>query len=247
MILGYEVSSTAKLWSAGISLVFLALTGLFLVMDLDRPDRFLNVLLRPQWNSWLVKGGYTITVFGLLVSVWGAMTFFEIKKGETILVWVTALFAVLLAVYTAFLFAQAKGRDFWQSPTLPLHMLVHSVMAGAAIFVIAALVFGNEDWMSVLSTIMIISLIVNLFTLVTELTITHPTTAAKTVVEMITKGRYKNLFWLVTVLIGNIIPLGILLFVGGEMSVVFSGICVLIGILITEKIWVEAPQRIPLA
>ncbi len=247
MILGYQVSSTAKLWSAGISLIFLALTGLFLVMDLDRPDRFLNVLLRPQWNSWLVKGGYTITVFGLLVTVWGVMTFFEIKTGETILVWVTAVFAVLLAVYTAFLFAQAKGRDFWQSPTLPLHMLVHSVMAGAAIFVIAALVFGNEDWMGILSTIMIIALIVNLFTLVTELTITHPTTAAKTVVEMITKGRYKNLFWLVTVLIGNIIPLALLLFGNGRFLTVISGICVLIGILITEKIWVEAPQRIPLA
>ena len=247
IMLGYEVSSTAKLWSAGISLTFLALTGLFLVMDLDRPDRFLNVLLRPQWNSWLVKGGYTITIFGLLVTVWGAMTFFEIQTGETILLWVTAVFAVLLAIYTAFLFAQAKGRDFWQSPTLPLHMLVHSVMAGVSIFIIAALIFGNEDWMSILKNTMIIALVVNLFTLITELTITHPTTSAKTVVKMITKGRYKNLFWFVTVLIGNIIPLALLFFGNGGILTVVSGVCVLVGILITEKIWVEAPQRIPLA
>jgi len=247
IMLGYEVSPTAKLWSAGISLVFLALTGLFLVMDLDRPDRFLNVLLRPQWNSWLVKGGYTITVFGLLVTIWGAMTFFEIQTGEIILLWVTAVFAILLAVYTAFLFAQAKGRDFWQSPTLPLHMLVHSVMAGTAIFVIASLIFGNEDWMSILKNTMIIALAVNLFTLITELTITHPTTSAKAVVKMITKGRYKNLFWLGTVLIGNIIPLALLFLGTGELVAVISGICVLVGIVLTEKIWVEAPQRIPLA
>jgi len=247
IILGYEVSPTAKLWSAGISLVFLALTGLFLVMDLDRPDRFLNVLLRPQWNSWLVKGGYTITVFGLLVTIWAVMTFFEIQTGETILLWGTAAFAILLAVYTAFLFAQAKGRDFWQSPTLPLHMLVHSVMAGTAIFVIASLIFGNEDWMSILKNTMLIALVVNLFTLITELTITHPTTSAKTVVKMITKGRYSKLFWLGTVIIGNLIPLGTLLLDTDEMSIVFSGVCVLIGIVITEKIWVEAPQRIPLA
>ena len=247
IVLGYEVSPTAKLWSAGISLVFLALTGLFLVMDLDRPDRFLNVLLRPQWNSWLVKGGYTITIFGLLVTIWGAATFFELNIPEIPLLWVTAVFAVLLAVYTAFLFAQAKGRDFWQSPTLPLHMLVHSVMAGTAIFMLAGLIFGSEDWMSILKNTMIIALVVNLFTLITELTITHPTTSAKTVVKMITKGRYSNLFWLVTVLIGNIIPLGALLFGGFEMSIVLSGVCVLIGIIITEKIWVEAPQRIPLA
>ncbi len=247
LLLGYEVSPTAKLWSAGISLVFLVLTGLFLVMDLDRPDRFLNVLLRPQWNSWLVKGGYTLTVFGLLVTIWGAMTLFEIKTGETVLLWITAVFAILLAIYTAFLFAQAKGRDFWQSPTLPLHMLVHSVMAGTAIFAIASLVFGYEDWMVILRNTMIIALLVNLFTLVTELTITHPTTSAKMVVKMITKGRYKNLFWGVTVLVGNIIPLAMLLLGSGELWAVVSGICVLAGILITEKIWVEAPQRVPLA
>jgi formate-dependent nitrite reductase membrane component NrfD len=247
IMLGYEVSPTAKLWSAGISLVFLALTGLFLVMDLDRPDRFLNVLLRPQWKSWLVKGGYTITVFGLLVTIWGAMTFFEIQTGETILLWITAGFAILLAIYTAFLFAQAKGRDFWQSPTLPLHMLVHSVMAGVSIFVLAALIFGQEEWMSILANTLIIALVVNLFTLITELTITHPTTSAKTVVKMITKGRYKNLFWFVTVLVGNLIPLALMFFGNGGILTVLAGICVLIGIVVTEKIWVEAPQRIPLA
>jgi len=247
ILLGYEVSPTAKLWSVGISLIFLALTGLFLVMDLDRPDRFLNVLLRPQWNSWLVKGGYTITIFGLLVTIWGAVTYFELSIPEKPLLWLTAFFAILLAIYTAFLFAQAKGRDFWQSPTLPLHMLVHSVMAGTAIFVIASMIFGNEDWTSILKNTMIIALVVNLFTLITELTITHPTTSAKTVVEMITKGRYKNQFWFVTVLIGNIIPLVLLFFGNEEMFAVVSGICVLIGIVVTEKIWVEAPQRIPLA
>jgi len=247
IILGYEVSSTAKLWSAGISLVGLALTGLFLVMDLDRPDRFLNVLLRPQWNSWLVKGGYTITIFGLLITVWAGMTFFEIKTGETVLLWITAAFAILLAIYTAFLFAQAKGRDFWQSPTLPLHMLVHSVMAGVSIFVLASLIFGNESWMDILKNTMIIALIVNLFTMVTELTITHPTTAAKTVVKMITKGRYKNLFWVVTVMIGNIIPLVFLLVGNSEPLFIGSAVLVLVGIIATEKIWVEAPQRIPLA
>jgi Fe-S-cluster-containing dehydrogenase component/formate-dependent nitrite reductase membrane component NrfD len=247
IMLGYEISATSKLWSAGISLVFLGLTGLFLVMDLDRPDRFLNVLLRPQWNSWLVKGGYTITVFGLLVTIWGAATLFEWNIPEKPLLWITAVFAVLLAVYTAFLFAQAKGRDFWQSPTLPLHMLVHSVLAGVSIFVVVAFIMGTEEWMHIFRNTMIIALAVNIFTLITELTITHPTTSAKEVVKMITKGRYKNLFWLVTVVIGNLIPLALMLFGNGEMLAIVSGICILIGIVATEKIWVEAPQRIPLA
>ena len=34
--------------------------------------------------------------------------------------------------YTAYLFAQAKARDLWQSPLLPPHLAVQAVLAGAA-------------------------------------------------------------------------------------------------------------------
>lgn len=247
MLLGYELTDETKLWSAGISLVFLALTGLFLVMDLDRPDRFLNVLLRPQWNSWLVKGGYTITVFGLLVTIWAAVTLFEWTVPEKPLLWVTAGFAVLLAVYTAFLFSQAKGRDFWQSPMLVLHMLVHSFMAGSAVFIILSSLSEMMNWQNLLPSILLIALLVNLFTLIAEITVSHPTTAAKTTVKMITHGRYSRSFWLGTVLLGNILPLVLLVFSPGTIGLIIASILVLLGIYITEKIWVEAPQRVPLA
>ncbi len=247
MLFGYEVSDTSKLWSVGISLVFLGLTGLFLVMDLDRPDRFLNVLLRPQWNSWLVKGGYTITIFGLLVTLWGAATLFEWNIPEMPLLWITAFFAILLAIYTAFLFAQAKGRDFWQSPTLVIHMFVHSIMAGVAVFALVLLLSGYENWMIILKNIMITAILINLSILLIELTITHPTTAAKAVVKMITKGEYKAFFWIGVILLGNIIPLILLLTIPNKITIVLIAILVLIGIYDTEKIWVEAPQRVPLA
>ena len=40
--------------------------------------------------------------------------------------------AAATAVYTAYLFAQAKARDLWQSPLLPPHLLVQALLAGAA-------------------------------------------------------------------------------------------------------------------
>ena len=43
--------------------------------------------------------------------------------------------AVMTAVYTAYLFAQAKARDLWQNPLLPPHMAVQAVLAGAAALV----------------------------------------------------------------------------------------------------------------
>jgi len=33
---------------------FLGITGILLVMDLDRPERFLYVMLRPNWDSWVL-------------------------------------------------------------------------------------------------------------------------------------------------------------------------------------------------
>ena len=43
---------------------FLVVTGVLLVVDLKQPKRFLYVLLRPQWQSWLVRGAYIITAYG---------------------------------------------------------------------------------------------------------------------------------------------------------------------------------------
>ena len=80
-----------------------------------------------------------------------------------------------------------------------------------------------------------------------ELTMTHPTVAAHEVVKMITKGRYAMTFYLGAVLLGNIIPLVLLLMGGSQLMIALSGVMVLAGIYFTEKIWVEAPQRISLS
>ncbi|MCR9290020.1 MAG: polysulfide reductase NrfD [Bacteroidetes bacterium] len=243
------VSSETMWWGLGISLVFLAATGLLLIKDLDRPDRFLYVLLRPQWNSWLVKGGYSITIFGGLLTLWGASMWFGWAGLENIIMWGTAIFAAITAVYTAFLFAQAKGRDFWQSPTLAIHMLVHSFMAGAAVFMlIGTFVENSMDWMNLLRIVLISGIVVNLFTIAIELITTHPTEEAKRTVDMIVSGRYKNSFWGGVIVFGNVIPLALLYFGGmNGMLMAVAGLIVLIGIYLTEKIWVEAPQRIPLS
>lgn len=243
-----EVSAEQNWWGLGLALFFLTATGALLVMDLDQPKRFLYVLLRPQWKSWLVKGGYAITFFGGLLTLWGVAMFLEWETIANYTMYGVAVFALITAVYTAFLFAQAKGRDFWQSPTLAIHMLVHSFMAGAAIFgIIGLFVTGSADWNGLLTNVLYITIGVNLVTMLFELTTPHPTDDAKTVVKMITKGRYSNLFWLGVILVGNILPLAILLFGGtSTMMLAAAGVVTLIGIYCTEHIWVEAPQRISL-
>lgn len=242
----FSTGATAAPIAAFIGLIFLAITGVLLIKDLDQPKRFLYVLFRPHWKSWLVKGAYIITLYGGLLTAIFLAYFFGANDFAEALKWPCGILAILTAVYTAFLFAQSKGRDFWQSPSLALHMLIHSVMAGAAFFGIFNLFMEfSEGIISFLGKTLLISIGLNLLTIIFEIYTPHPTKDAKAVVNMITKGRYKNAFWFGALLFGNIIPI-VLLLIGFNGALPLAGILVLMGILITEKIWVEAPQRIPL-
>ncbi|MEM6377966.1 MAG: NrfD/PsrC family molybdoenzyme membrane anchor subunit, partial [Bacteroidota bacterium] len=246
--------------SAGVvvALFFLTLTGILLVMDLDQPKRFAYVLLRPHWSSWLVKGGYAITIYGALLTLILVAPYLGLSSilipafsatGLLAVYFIAGLVAVVVATYTAFLFAQAKGRDFWQSPTMAIHMLVHSLMAGISVYNIIALIYGaSAEWMTLLAIAGFIALLVNLGVILIELKTTHPTQNAKTVVQMILHGRYKYQFWFGAILLGNIIPI-VLLLLGGLSPLIGSiaGALVLTGIYFINHIWVEAPQRIALS
>ncbi len=247
-LFGYAPETLTATAGLAAGLVFLGLTGVLLIMDLDQPKRFLYVLLRPQWKSWLVRGGYTISVYGGLLTLLLVGQFLDLGAFTGVINWITAVFAILTAVYTAFLFAQAKGRDFWQSPTLALHMLVHSVMAGAALYGLLTIVEAAPDgWMGMIEVVFITSIAVNLVILTVELVTPHPTTDSKRVVKMITSGRFRNRFWFGSVLIGNMVPLAIALLMPGGLAFAVASLLVIIGIYQTEKIWVEAPQRVPLS
>ena len=248
MVFNISPVSEATQWTGAVlALVFLTLTGALLIKDLDQPKRFLYVLLRPQWKSWLVKGGYFITLYGGLLTLWMIAKFFGYTGLEQAAVWLGMIFAVLVAVYTAFLFAQAKGRDFWQSPVLPLHMLVQSVLAGAALF--AALSGMGEfagEMISYVKTLLVYGIFANLLILAVEIFQPHPTVDARLALDMILKGRFRNLFYFGALFVGNVLPLGLLIY-GGEGMVMLAGLAVLIGAYITEHIWVRAPQYVPLA
>ena len=249
VITGYIVDIPYQMKQVGawIGLVFLALTGMLLIKDLGRPDRFLYVLLRPQWRSWLTRGAYIITGYGGVLTVWIIANYFARDELLRYIEPLGVIFGLLAAVYTAFLFAQAKGRDFWQSPMLGLHMVIHSLTAGLAVFLISGMWLKvNIGLASVFSFLTAVMLVISLVTLAIELTTTHATEDAHTVVEMITRGQFSYQFWLGVVLIGNLVPL-LLLMTGQAGSAALAGLLILIGLFTGERVWVKAPQLIPLS
>ncbi|XGI83676.1 4Fe-4S dicluster domain-containing protein [Halorutilales archaeon Cl-col2-1] len=239
--------STASAASGIVSLVFLGLTGVLLILDLDRPERFYYTLVRPHWTSWLTRGSYIISFYGLFMTVWTVAAFLGLGSLLSVLVWPGIVLAILTAIYTAFLFAQAKGRDFWQSPLLPFHMFIHAVIAGPAALLILG-VAGLSVPMGTMTTVLLAGLIANTLILGAEITVTHPTEDAAEVAHMIKSGRYSNLFWGGVMGAGNLLPIilaGYAAVSGGAFIGAVAGILALVGMYAAEQIWVEAPQLIP--
>lgn len=249
ILLSYFIFVPAEVKQLGaiISFIFLGVTGILLIMDLGRPDRFLNVLLRPQWKSWLSRGAYIITAYGAILTTWIAFSFTKYEKVLTVLEPVGVILALLTAVYTAFLFAQAKGRDFWQSPMLGLHMIIHAFMAGLAVFLIGLPILEvNMGFRMALIFFSMAALAIHLITLAIELTTTHTTEDAHKTVKMITHGEFARKFWIGMIFVGNITPL-LLCFTGQVWLFVLAGVLILVGLWFAEDIWVKAPQKIPLS
>ncbi len=116
-----------------LGIVFLLATVALLIEDLAKPWAFMRLLTRPNWSSWLVKGGIVLTLcgFGFAASL-GTRLLGADGLADGIR-WVNVGLGVATACYTALLFAQCKGRDLWESRWLLPHLFVQAVMCGAAV------------------------------------------------------------------------------------------------------------------
>lgn len=246
--LGLSRPTPATTWSGVLmGLLFLGLTGGLLVLDLDRPERFLSVLLRPQWRSWLVRGAYIISGYGILLGLWVTGGVLGVSSLQQVLHWPLIGLAFFVAIYTAFLFAQAKGRDFWQSPGLVLHMLGHAFIAGSAsLFLLSFLLPALTPDRLLFARMLFGSLIFSLGVLAFELTTPHATADAHRANHIITRGVFAPLFWGGVVGAGLLLPL-LLLLSGSLFLIAVAALLSLVGLFLNEHLWVRAPQLIPLS
>lgn len=243
------VTAVTSLETVGVvvAMIFMAITGALLIKDLDRPDRFLYVLLRPQWKSWLTRGAYLIAVFTALLVIRLGASLVGADGVIRALRVPTLVFAAGTAVYTALLLAQAKGRDFWQSPLLAPHMLVQSLVAGAALFLLLPAMGGvSGPWDPYLRIMAGGGTVVSALLLLAELGTPHPTKDGEAVVRMLLKERYATAFWVGVVTVGHGIPVTLLL-VPGSLAGGAAALALLTGLAVTEHLWVRAPQQIPLS
>ncbi len=237
-----------------LSLVFLAATMALLVLDLKKPSRFFFLLSKPNLNSWLVLGGYVLMIFGALIGVW-LYQMYDLGRVSPGIMWATALFAIASAGYSAFLFAQARGRDFWQSPMLFWHLVLKAVSAGAATLILIGSLelvtpyqFMSATLFVWLVNILVVSLLAGLAMVFGELFMKHGAEEAVRAGDLLLKGPLWKSFWLFAVGLGVVAP-AILIFLplGSLLPNVAASLLALFGLWFYDYLWIKAGQAVPLS
>ncbi len=232
-------SSPLWVWAAPIVAgAFLGLTGALLISDLEHPARFYYIFTRPQWRSWLVKGAFIIAGYATVLAAHFLASLMGWGDGHRYLMWLGLPLASMTAIYTAWLFAQAKARDLWQSPLLPPHLMVQTLLAGSAALAPVATsldihALGRLIWVLALASL------AHLLMAWGEAALPHVTAHAHLANREMVRGRWARYFWAAVALVaaGMLAP-----WIG-----VLAAPLALVGLLAYEHAYVQAGQSVPLA
>lgn len=260
---GVILATAPLLWNQGsgagptaaalTALVFLGITTVLLVADLKRPDRFLYILKRPNWSSWLVRGTAILIAFSLFTTALGALSIFgglPVGGGAGLLWGLAALAAAGTACYTGFLFAQAKGRVLWMQRGLWFHLIVQALVAGAAASIIGAAIGGaGTEWIGSMRNILLQGLFVHaLFQALAAHLAPHGREREyHRAHELISRGPYARQHWLVGIGAGIVVPALLLLVPGAPAVWSVASLLVLAGLWAEEDAYVRAGQALPIS
>ena len=247
--MGFEQDEwVLNFFSPIVSLLFLTATLLLLVFDLKKPSRFLFLLTKPNLNSWLVLGGYVLTAYGILAGIWLGQRILTGTVSQAV-IWLAALFAIASAGYSAFLFAQARGRDFWQSPLLFWHLLVQAITAGAATLTLMGVLLGGTLMMvSWLGNLLIVSLLTGMAMIFAELFMKHGAEDSVRASDLLIKGALSKSFWIFVVGLGTLVPMVLVLWPAGSLfPEIVAAALALLGLWMYENLWIKAGQATPLS
>jgi Fe-S-cluster-containing dehydrogenase component/formate-dependent nitrite reductase membrane component NrfD len=232
-----------------IALVFIAITSALLVLDLKRPDRFHYILFKANPRSWLVWGTWILIAYGVLAVVWLFASYTGAGGVLRALALPVLILAAATAGYSALLFGQAEGRDFWQSALLLPALLGAAVAAGAASLIVVGVLAGAAvEMLALLGWLLGGALVVIGVLLYAELGGAHANLDVSRAARLLTRGHYRARFWIGAVGAGIVLPLALLALAPADgVAVMLAALLVLAGLWIYEDIWIKAGQSIPLS
>ena len=253
--LGVFAFDSLTFLAAGFTaMVFMLITTILLIKDLSQPKRFLNILLRPQWKSWVARGAYIMVTFTAVAGLWwllecgaylGWLPTQLIASIRPIAAWITFPFALGVVIYTAFLLGQAEGRDMWQNNLLPFQLFAQTVMVGSGMFLVVNMfVSFPADLHTLLVGLFPAGIAINLLLTLAGKFNSFASEVALLGYREMTHGRFRNHYWWGGITLGHLIPL-VLLFAFSTFALPVTVACAVVGLFFYEYAFVMAPQHIP--
>ncbi len=236
--------SLTTIAAPAIALVMVTLTAVVLVIDLEQPARFLYILTRPNWDSWLARGAFILTGFGAVTTAWLAAGWLGLESVLRGLAGPAVVIALLATIYTGFLFAQGLARDLWQGPHATFDLVAQAVAEGAAAMLLATLVPGvaaTPAAVTALGWTLFTAVGVHLALILNENRVTPATTRHRELaVRAIRRGAFARIFWggAVACAVASLVAIGI---------APLAATLALLASFAWEYVWVEAGQSVPLS
>jgi Ni/Fe-hydrogenase subunit HybB-like protein len=170
-----------------LAIAAIIMAMLFVSVDLGRPDRFWHLVpglgqFNFPWSmlTWdiVVLNGYLL----LNLHICGYVLYARFRRQDpnprwyVPFVFISIVWAISIHTVTAFLYAGLGGRPLWNSALLAPRFLVSAFVAGPAFLIIALTIVGrltpfriDERPLKVLASIVRVTVLANLFMLVSEL------------------------------------------------------------------------------
>lgn len=223
-----------------LGFVLVALGSVFLLVDLGRPERLLNMFMYPGSNL-MSFGVFSITVF--LASSAGQLLMrvvFNPAISDILyhaVRWTCVLSAAAVACYTGLLLQSWGGVAFWSSCLLPILFIFSSFSCGIALLVGSDFFIRRKPSDGVALRLMAnvdgVLLVVEAFVLAGYLlTMWYDSEIARTSVLFMMTGDFSEVFWVGVVFVGLVLPIVLDLLprgVRGPIAVAFGSAAVLVG------------------
>jgi formate-dependent nitrite reductase membrane component NrfD len=210
--------------SAMVTPISLAIGLLLLVLHLERPFQFWRILITFEPTSATSWGAWVLNFF-FIVSILYAFLWFRNKPDRAkMLGWLGLPLAIFTGMYTGILMMQMSANPLWESALLPWMFLISGLLGATAVSILVMTVIRQEPSESFfgLKKCICTLIIAELLLVSTEclaLYLGHVEDVQ--MANMLLMGEFSLLFVGLQIIVGSLLPLGLIVMVKASNSTAF--------------------------
>lgn len=192
-----------------LSLLLLFICGPLLIMDLGQPSRFLYPIIHFHWTSPLSWGSLFLPLFGLCIVGYLYALFTGKQSWLRPIGVVGSLLALAMPLYTGLDLMVQQARELWSNPTIPVLFVILSISSGTALVAVVQLLTGKltKESAELLHWFLYLAVAITFALFLAEWVVLNYGSAEKQQIWQIINTRFGMEYWVLTFLVGILIPL----------------------------------------